>query len=249
MKMAVEDTQDMQRSYKELKKMAKQQKKAKKKAKKQAKMEKKISKKQAKMRKKGMFLEDITTAEVVVEEEKPEEYEGGPWVRKSTESIPYLEKKIDRMAERRKRSSLHDLFEERYGESLIVPETYKEYELSDEEKRRLEELGVKEKEVIEPVEAATIGEEVQKVAVEGEAVSEEEGKTKEVELKPIYYPLQLWLYTKYGQDKKAIIKYLILVISGILFIFALIPRIIIFVIITIIKKIKEKRASKAAPEA
>ncbi len=242
--MAIEDTKDMQYSIKELKKMAKGQKKAKKKGKKKAKMEKKIAKKEAKMRKKGMFLEDVAPSEEVVEELKPEEYEVGPWVRRSTESIPYLEKKIDRMAERRESSSLHQMFEEKFGESLTIPETYREYELTDAEKRRLEELRAGE----EVTEASAVeAEEVVEVAKEGD--TEEEVEAAEGELKPIYYPFQLWIYSKYGKDKFIVLKILILIISGLLFVISLPFRLVIWIVMMLVKKIKSRKAKKMATEA
>ncbi len=240
----MEESGDMQRSYKELKKMAKQQKKAKKKSKKKEKLEKKIAKKEAKMRKKGVFLDDVTPSEVEVEELKPEEYEAGPWVRKSTESVPYLEKKIDRMADRHQGSTLHQMFEERYGESLIVPEKYKEYELTDAEKRRLEELRAEVDVVEAPAKPVIEGEGEAEVAEEGEA-AEEEGEAVKVELKPFYYPFQLWLYKKYGTGKHIVVKILIIIVSIIGFVLLLIPRIVIFIIMLLVKKIKGRKAKKA----
>lgn len=251
--MAMEDSGNVQRSYKELKKMAKEQKKAKKKAKKKEKLEKKIAKKEAKMRKKGMFLEDVTPIEEAPEEEKAEEFESPPWVRKSTDDIPYLEKKIDRMAERRERSTLHDMFEEMYGESLMIPETYKEYELSDAEKRRLEEMRADAEEaeaaVEAPVEVAAEAEEAVEVAEEGETAEEAETEAPSGEVKPFYHPFQLWLYTKYGKDKHVVLKILILIVSIIGFILLLIPRLVIFLIMFLIKKIKQRKATKAASKA
>jgi hypothetical protein len=243
MKMAIEDTGNAERSYKELKKMAKNQKKAKKKAKKKEKLEKKIAKKEAKMRKKGMFLEEVTPVEESPLEETREEFEAGPWVRKSTEEIPYLEKKIDRMAERHETSTLHQMFEERYGESLMIPETYKEYELTDAEKRRLEELRSTEEEVKPPVEAVKVEKAVE-VPKEGK-VEGAEAEASEEGVKPFYYPFQLWLYKKYGVEKHIVLKILILIVSIVGFVLLLIPRIIIFVIILIVKKIKQRRANKA----
>lgn len=242
--MVEEETQDAQRSYKELKKMVKEQKKAKKKGKKKAKMEKKIAKKEAKMRKKGMFLEEVTPIEEAPEEKKLQDFEAGPWVRKSTEDIPYLEKKIDRLAERHESSTLHQMFEERYGESLMIPETYKEFELSDAEKRRLEELRITEEVAKPPVEAVQVEEAVE-VPEEGEA-EEAETEAAEEGVKPFYYPFQLWLYKKYGQEKHIVLKILILIVSIVGFILLLIPRIIIFVIMLIVKKIKQRRARKAS---
>ena len=148
--MADQGSDDIQRSLKGLKKMAKQQKKAKKKEKKRAKTEKKIAKQEAKLRKKGVFLEDVTEVEAV-DEEAPGEFKAEPWVRKSTEEIPYLEKKIDRLAERKESSSLHDMFQEKYGEVLMVPETFIEYELSEAEKRLLESLRAMYEEIKAPV--------------------------------------------------------------------------------------------------
>lgn len=254
--MAMENSDDMQRSYKELKKMAKEQKKAKKKAKKKEKLEKKIAKKEAKMRKKGVFLDDVTPSEVEVEELKPEEYEAGPWVRKSTEAVPYLEKKIDRMADRHQGSTLHQMFEERYGESLIIPESYKEYELTDAEKHRLEELRVGEETVEAPTKPVIEGEEQAEVAEEGEAV-EDKGEAAEGELKPFYYPFQLWLYQKYGTEKHIVVKIIILIVSIGGFVLLLIPRIVIFIIMLLVKKMKQRKTKKAkkvakekaAPEA
>ncbi|UCE74543.1 MAG: hypothetical protein JSV56_02250 [Methanomassiliicoccales archaeon] len=255
--MAEDETQDISRSYKDLKKMAKQQKKSQKKAKKRGKIEKKIAKKEAKMRKKGVFLDDITPTEEAPEEEAPPDFEATPWVRKSTENVPYLEKKIDRMGDRRKDSSLHAMFEERYGESLMVPETYLEYELTDSEKRRLEAMEVETVGTEEEVTAATEEEAVVAVETEETSAAEEKveskkaakAKAKVTELKPFYYPFQLWLYTKFGKDKFIVLKILILLISIVGFIFLLIPRIVIFVLITIFKKIKQRSASKATSEA
>ncbi|UCG68846.1 MAG: hypothetical protein JSV09_13790 [Thermoplasmata archaeon] len=244
----MEDTEEKHHSYKELKKMAKQQKKAKKKDKKKAKMEKKITKKEAKMRKKGMFLEDVSTEEETVAEEDVEVFEATPWVRKSTEGIPYLEKKIDRMAERRESSSLHQMFEEKYGESLTIPETYREYELTDSEKRRLEEITGKE-EAEEPVEVIAVkSDETAEVSEETE-VKEEKKKVVKGKLKPIYYPFQLWIYTKYGQDKPTILKVIILIISGALLVLSLPFRLVIWIIITLINKIKSRKTKKVKAEA
>jgi hypothetical protein len=247
-KMAMNEAQDAERSYKDLKKMAKDQKKAKKKVKKKAKMEKKIAKKEAKMRKKGVFLDEVVTPEGPPAEAMPEEMAAQPWVRKSTDAIPYVERKIDRMAARTERSSLHDLFEEKYGESLDIPVTYKEYELSEAEIARLEEMGVgvEETKVSPPIEVGPMG-------AEGAAPSEvveaevEAPKPKKVKgEKPFYHPLNLWLYNNYGKDKMIVLKIIILIISIIGFIFLLVPRIIIFIIMTLVNKMRQRKAKKAA---
>ncbi|UCE37160.1 MAG: hypothetical protein JSW00_17035 [Thermoplasmata archaeon] len=244
----MESTEDMERSYKELKKMAKEQKKSKKKGKKKAKIEKKLAKKEAKLRKKGVFLEDVTTLEEE-EEEKPEEFKAGPWVRKSTEDIPYLEKKIDRLAERKETSSLHTMFEEKFGESLSVPETYKEYELSEAEKRRLERIKAIEVES-QPVEVVAEGEaEGAEAAAEVEAAEAEEDEATEGEMKPFYHPKQLWLFSKYGKERGKIVKFIILIISVVGWVLLLIPRIIIFILMTIVKKLKRRKAKKVASKA
>lgn len=247
MKMAMNEGQDMERSYKELKKMAKGQKKAKKKEKKKGKLEKKIAKKEAKMRKKGVFLGEVVTAEKPSEEEKPEEFAVQPWVRKSTETVPYVERKIDRMAARSERSSLHDLFEEKYGESLEVPVTYKEYELSEAEKERLKELGVgvEETRVSPPIEVGPMEAEEEAPSEPGEVETEKEVAKVKGAPKPFYHPLNLWLYTKYGKNKMIVLKILILIVSVVGFILLLIPRIIIFIIMTLVNKMKQRKLKKA----
>ena len=215
----------------------------------QSELEKKIAKKEAKMRKKGVFLGEVVTPEEPKEEEKPEDFEVGPWARKSTEAMPFVERKIDRLAMRTERSRLHELFEEKYGESLKMPTTYKEYELSEAEKARLEKIGVEVEEAKPtiPVEAVSIkAEEEEVVSEEVETVTEEvkEAEAAEGEAKPIYHPLQLWLYTKYGKDKMIVLKVLILLVSIIGFVLLLIPRIVIFLIMFILNKIKARRAEK-----
>lgn len=264
--MASDETQDMTLSLKEMKKKAKQQKKARKKDKKKAKLEKKIAKKEAKMRKKGVFLDDLTTTEEEVEVvTADEDFEARPWVRKSTDDIPLLEKKIDMMTDRRDKSDLHSLFEERFGESLMVPETYQEYELSESEKRRLEAIRAVEVEP-EPVvveETTSVAEPAEaKKGLFGRAKKEAPAKTAEVEekvaapeLKPIYYPFQPWIYKKFSPGKHKVLQILLLIISIILLILSLPFRLIIWIIIMIFQKIgsrrKEKKDKKAeaTPEA
>ena len=256
--MTKEETQEIQRSYKELKKMAKQQKKAKKKSKKRTKLEKKISKKEAKMRKKGVFMDEIAPTEPVTEEGEAVEVVATPWVRKSTSTMPLVEKKIDYLAERRERSTLHDLFEEKYGETLVVPETYQEFELTAAEKARLEKLGIREEEaarpavveVVSPGEGAAVAAE-ESVEVAGEEAAEavEAPAEEEPEGKPFYHPFQLWLYNKYGKEKMIVLKILILIVSVVGFVLLLIPRLIIFVIMILVKKIKGRRAAKKLKKA
>jgi hypothetical protein len=255
--MAADETKDLDRSLKALKMKKKEQKKAKKKDKKKGKLEKKILKKEAKLRKKGVFLDDLTTSETEVEViEAEEDFEERPWVRKSTEDLPLMEKKIDMMGDRRARSGLHDLFEERFGESLITPVTYQEYELTEREKRRLEALRAAEQEEVVEVEAASVEvEETAKGSKKKKIKAAKEGKEKvEVDgLKPIYYPFQLWLYKKFGQDRNKVLKVIILLISIVLFAFTLLPRLVLWIIITILKKIMSKvrgrKAKKSASEA
>jgi hypothetical protein len=253
--MASDKTQDMALSLKEMKKKAKQQKKARKKDKKKAKLEKKIAKKEAKMRKKGVFLDDLTTSEDEVEVvEVDETFEEKQWVRKSTDDIPFLEKKIDMMTDRKEKSDLHSLFEERFGESLMVPATYQEYELTESEKRRLEAIRAVE---VEPEPVAVEEEKVEakpaeskglfkrskkKAAGEGEVEAEEEVEAPE--LKPIYYPFQPWIYKKFAPGKHKVVQILLLIISGILLILSLPFRLIIWIIIIIFQKIGSKRKAK-----
>jgi hypothetical protein len=238
--MADQEPDDIKRSLKDLKKMAKQQKKSKKKDKKKAKTEKKIAKQEAKLRKKGVFLEDVTEVEEV-EVGTSQEFKGETWVRKSTEEIPYLEKRIDRLAERKESSSLHDMFQEKYGEVLIEPETFIEYELSEAEKRRLERLRAMDEETRVPVE-------VQAITPEEEAASEEE-EVKETKAassaeKPWYHPGQLMLYNRYGKGQHIIKKILFLVISIVGWVIIFIPRIIIFIIMFIVNKIRGRKTKK-----
>jgi hypothetical protein len=254
--MASDETHDIALSLKEMKKKAKQQKKAKKKDKKKHKLEKKIAKKEAKMRKKGVFLDDLTTTtedevEVV---EVDETFEEKQWVRKSTDDIPLLEKKIDMMTDRKEKSDLHSLFEERFGESLMVPATYQEYELTESEKRRLEAIRAVEVEPEpEPVEEAKIEaapaeskglfkRSKKKGAAEGEVV--EEGEVAKPELKPIYYPFQPYIYKKYAPGKHKVVQILLLIISGLLLILSLPFRLIIWIFVMIFKTIGSKRKAK-----
>jgi hypothetical protein len=239
--MADQEPDDIKRSLKDLKKMAKQQKKSKKKDKKKAKTEKKIAKQEAKLRKKGVFLEDVTEVEAV-DVEAPGEFKTEPWVRKSTEEIPYLEKRIDRLAERQESSSLHDMFQEKYGEVLMEPETFIEYELSEAEKRRLERLRAVDEEIKAPVEVKAI------VADEGVVTEEEEVKEAEAasgDAKPWYHPGQLMLYNRYGKGQHIIKKVLFLIISIIGWVIIFIPRIIIFILMFLVNKIKGRKTKKA----
>ncbi len=260
--MATEDPEDMAHSLKDLKKMGKQRKKEIKKAKKRGKLEKKISKKEAKMRKKGVFLEEAVSE--TTPEEEPVEVVVQPWVRKSVDTMPLVEMKIDIMAKRRERSGLHDLFEKKFGESLMTPDVYDEYQLSEAERARLEKMGIGVREAsVPPISVAQEVTPVEGVAVQTEetvAAPEEdpaataepmeaEEAVSETVMKPIYYPFQLWLYSKYGKDKKMPINILILIPSLLLFILSLIPRIVIFAIMTIFKKIKERKTKKVASEA
>jgi hypothetical protein len=247
--MASDDTEGSGLTMKEIKKRVKAQKKAKKKAKKRAKAEKKVAKKQAKLRKKGVFLDDLTPADEEEEEGEiveAEEFEAQEWVRKSTQDIPFLEKKIDMMGDRKEKSGLHSLFEERFGESLSVPATYNEFELTDAEKRRLEAIRAPVEEA--PAEAEIISTETEEV--EAAEVAEEANKEKKKvkvpgELKSFWYPFQMWLYSKYGQDKFIAIKILIGLISFIGLLLLLIPRIVVyFVIFNIIKVIKGRNSGE-----
>lgn len=238
--MADQEPEDIKRSLKDLKKMAKQQKKTKKKDKKKAKTEKKIAKQEVKLRKKGVFLEDVTEVEAV-EEEARGEFKAEPWVRKSTEELPYVEKRIDRLAERKESSSLHDMFQEKYGEVLIEPETFIEYELSEAEKRRLERLRAVDEEIKAPMEVKALSEE-EVVAEEEEA---KEVKAASSDAKPWYHPKQLMLYDKYGKGKGFIKKFLFLIISIVGWIIIFIPRIIIFIIMFIVNKIRGRKTKKA----
>jgi hypothetical protein len=257
--MAADETKDMDRSLKAMKKKMKEQKKAKKKDKKKGKLEKKIAKKEAKLRKKGVFLDDLTASEEEVEViEAEEDFEGGPWVRKSTEDIPFLEKKIDMMGDRSAKSGLHDLFEERFGESLITPVTYQEYELTEREKRRLEALRAADQEEAVEVEATPVEVEestksTKKKKKKIKAAKEAEEEGEEPVLKPIYYPFQLWIYKKFGTDKNKVLKVIILLISVILFVLSLLPRFVIWIIITIFKfimsKVRGRKAKKATSDA
>jgi uncharacterized RDD family membrane protein YckC len=183
--MAAKDTQDIGQEYKAMKKAAKQQKKAHKKDKKKSKRERKYAKKEAKMRKKGVWLDDLTTqteeeVEVVA---TAEDFEEKPWVRKSTDDIPLLEKKIDMMTDRKEKSDLHSMFEERFGESLMTPETYQEYELSESEKRRLEAIRAVE---VEPEPA-----QVQEVPVEAPPVEAKKGRFGRSKKKKAAEPAQV----------------------------------------------------------
>lgn len=245
----MEGTQDIKHSLKDLKRMAKEQKKAKKKDKKMAKAEKKINKQEAKMRKKGVFLEDVTTAEVVSEEDASEDFTATSWIRKSTEDIPYLEKKIDRMAERRESSNLHNMFEQKFGESLMIPDTYKEYELSEAEKRRLERLRAIPEEST-PQEVVALGPEVpSETAVEAKAQEAAAGETPETEAISFWTIKQLWLYSKYGKDKGKVLKTLILIISVVLWLDRFILCLITFPFRFMAKKMKARKAKKVATEA
>ncbi len=256
--MEAAETEDIARSYKELKKMGKQRKKDMKKAKKREKLERKISKKEAKMKRKGVFLEEVAPPTEAPPEQKPEEFAAAPWVRKSTETVPLVEKKIDVMSKRGERSRLHDLFEERYGESLIVPDTYKEYELSEAEKARLARILETEEKVevaaVPVVSAPAEGAPVEAAAAPSEkveAAAEEptEAEKAEREALPFYHPKQLWLYNKYGKGQPIWKKVLILIPSILGFVILIIPRVIIFLIMMVVKKIKGRKSKKAAPEA
>jgi len=242
------DLEEQQRSAKALKKRAKAQlktqKKDKKKAKRANKAERKYQKAEAKLRRKGIYPMD-EVAEEEGEIIEAEEFVPTEWVRKSTEDIPFVEKKIDLMAERRERSSLHQLFEEKYGESLAVPETYKEYELSDAEKRRLEAIRAMAEEAEPPVVAAPAQAVAAAPEVEEEAVEEEKEAR---ETKPIWNPWQLYIYFKWGQDRMIILKIIIFLVSFILWIFSFPFRLVIWIFMTIIGKIKSRRAAKAAAE-
>jgi hypothetical protein len=263
--MASDETQEMALSLKDMKKKIKQQKKAKKKNKKKHKMEKKIAKKEAKARKKGVFLDDLTTSEEEEVEviEAEEDFETGPWVRKSTDDIPFLEKKIDMLGDRRAKSGLHELFEERFGESLEAPHTYQIYELTEREKRRLEALRALDEEeaVVQEVEAPPVeAEEVvttKKLAKKAEVKAEGEEQPlsfwnfKQLWLEGEEQPLsfwnfkQLWLYSKYGKDKKKAVKYIIMIVSAVLWIPATIIRILYFLITLPLKLMKKMKARKA----
>jgi hypothetical protein len=266
--MAAKDTQDIGQEYKAMKKAAKQQKKAHKKDKKKSKRERKYAKKEAKMRKKGVWLDDLTTqseeeVEVVA---TAEEFEEKHWVRKSTDDIPLLEKKIDMMMDRKDKSGLHSMFEERFGESLMTPETYQEYELSESEKRRLEAIRAVEVEpepvAVEevPAEAAPaeakkgLFKRAKKQAPQAEAQAERPAPVGE--LKPIYYPFQPWIYKKFSPGKPKVVQIILLLISIILLVLSLPFRLIIWIIIMIFQKIgsrknkKEKKTeAEATPEA
>jgi hypothetical protein len=242
------DLEEQQRSAKALKKRAKQQIKAQKKdkkaSKKKNKAERKYQKAEAKLRRKGIYPMDAASEEEgeIIE---AEEFVPTEWVRKSTEDIPFVEKKIDLMAERRDQSSLHQLFEEKYGESLSIPETYKEYELSDAEKRRLEAIRAMAEEAEAPVETAPVQAEV--AAQEEEAETEIKEKAAR-ETKPIWNPWQLYIYFRWGQDRMIILKIIILLVSIILWVFSFPFRFVIWLILTIVGKIKSRRAEKAAAE-
>jgi hypothetical protein len=251
--MASDETQDMALSLKDMKKKIKQQKKAKKKDKKKHKMEKKIAKKEAKARKKGVFLDDLTTSqeEEVEVIEAEEDFDAGPWVRKSTDDIPFLEKKIDMLGDRRAKSGLHELFEERFGESLDAPRTYQVYELTEREKRRLEALRAmdEEEEALEVVATPVETEEVTSKTPSKKAEVIEEGEAKPMSF---WNFKQLWLYSKYGQDKKKAVKYIIMIVSAVLWIPATILRILYFLItlpLKLIKKMKARKANKATSES
>jgi hypothetical protein len=245
--MAKKDVEEMQRSAKALKKRAKAQVKAQKKekkaAKKKQKAEKKYIKQEDKLRRKGIYPMD-TPAEEEGEIIEAEEFVPAEWVRKSTEDIPFVEKKIDLMAQRREESSLHRLFEERYGETLATPETYNEYELSDVEKRRLEAIRAISEEAEAPLAP---------VAAPAEDVTEEvkeEVKAGEAQALSFWNLKQpLWLYKKFGKDKNIIVKIFVGLISLVgsvirypILIIAFIPRLIM-------KKLKARKADKAAAEA
>ncbi len=254
-------------SVKDLKKKLKSQKKSAKKEKKKRKIERKLAKKEVKMRKKGVFLEDIVPEEEKAESEGeaevvPEVAPAPQWIKKSAEPIPTIERKIDKIAERTQKSRLHDLFEQKYGESLIVPEIVEEYKLTEDERERLSAITGKKEETIEvkaeapvavaPIKApAEIKEEgvAQVAKAEGVAVQPVEEKVEkipEVEekqaAKSFFYPFQLWLYSKYGKEKMIILKIIILLISIVGFLLLLIPRILIyFLILFPIRKIKERK--------
>jgi hypothetical protein len=244
--MAKKEGEEKQRSYKDLKKKAKKQVKAQKKEKKtnkkKNKAERKYLKQEAKLRRKGIYPMDAASEEEgeIIE---AEEFVPSEWVRKSTEDIPYVEKKIDLMADRREDSSLHQLFEEKYGESLVVPETFKEYELSDAEKRRLEAIRAITDEPEVPAEAAP----VQAMAPgQVEAAVEEEGD--EAPAKSFWNIKQLWLYSNYGKDKMIILKIIILLFSVGLWPITTLIRIIYLIVTLPIRILKKRKAKKAAAE-
>ncbi len=259
--MAAKDTHDIAHEYKAMKKAAKKQKKAQKKDKKKAKRERKYAKKEAKMRRKGQWLDDLTISseEEVEVVTTAEEFEPKQWIRKSTDDIPLLEKKIDMMMDRKEKSGLHSMFEERFGESLMVPETYQEYELSESEKRRLEAIRAVE---VEPEPAP-----VEETAVEAEPAkakkglfgrAKKEAPAAEVaaeaeapasELKPIYYPFQPWIYKKFAPGKSKPVQYILLIISVIIMIPALLIRIPLWIIIIIVKKIGSRGKNKKDKKA
>lgn len=252
-------------SVKDLKKKLKSQKKSAKKEKKKRKIEKKLAKKEVKMRKKGVFLEDIVPEGEKAEGEEeaevvPEQVVAPQWIKKSAEPIPTIERKIDKIAERTQKPRLHDLFEQKYGETLIVPEIVEEYKLTDDEREHLGAITGENMEAVEvkaeaPVAMAPViapaeikEEELVPVAkAEGVAAAPVEEKLPEVEekkaVKSFFYPFQLWLYSKFGKDKMIILKIIILLISIVGFFLLLIPRILIyFLILFPIRKIKERKA-------
>ena len=246
--MAKKEVDDKQRSYKNLKKRAKgqvkAQKKEKKTTKKKNKADRKSSKLEAKLRRKGIYPMDAASEEegeiIDAEEFVPTE-----WIRKSTDDLPYMEKKIDLMSQRREESSLHQLFEEKYGESLSVPETFKEYELSDVEKRRLEAIRAITDEPEVPVEAVSVQAEV--AAQEEEAEADKKEK-KVRETKPIWNPWQLYIFFRWGRDRMIILKIIILLMSVILWIFSFPFRFVIWLILTIVGKVKSRKTKEAATE-
>jgi hypothetical protein len=150
------------------------------------------------------------------------------------------------LGDRREKSNLHDLFEERFGESLDAPQTYQVYELTEREKRRLEALRALDEERAVAQAAPQVPVQTQAVAAQQQVETSEEGEEKALSF---WNFKQLWLYEKYGKGEKKVKKYLVMLFSIIGFIPATIIRILYFIITFPIKLMRKRKAKKAEAAA
>ena len=254
--MKNEDLKDRKKAVKKMKKEFKKQRKSQKKERKKhialAKEERKLAREEIKLQRRGYRPQQPPMAsagvvEVEVEGEAAESSEDAPssWAMKSPAVMPIIEKRIDVLTERKGPgfSSIDRLYRERYGEDLEVPYSYKIPELSAEDRRLIEEERVHaEAEAVKAKKAARAARGKFRFGRRGRKAP---SSMKTGDLKPIYHPINLYIYKRFGQDRNIILKGLIFLISLALALVFFLPRVVVFLLVIIISKIRGRR--KKAP--
>ena len=244
---------DRKKALKQMKKDHKKQKKTMKKERKKqialAKEDRKLQREEIKLQRQGYQPPPATPAIVEVEPEgtTPDETDSdsSTWSMKSPAVMPVIEKRIDIIADRRRGedSNVNRMYREKYGIELDVPRSHQIPMLSEEEKRLLEEDRAREQpEVVEQEATAEVktgkrfkfGLPSPKIP----KMPKKLGSPKQATPRGFLYPWQLYLFNRFGKGKHIIIKLIVGIISAVGWIPISFIRIPIWILRTIIGKIR-----------